>query len=66
MIHDNGMTADHFLIFASKVYIVKSTTEKVKTTTGSGGAEKRNRKSGKSTSKRNKSSNDNDSELNNS
>ena len=58
--------ADQFLITALELYVIKPTVEMVATTIGSGGAEKRNRKSGKSTSKKIQSSNDDDSESKNS
>ena len=66
MIHNNGTMADHFLIYASEFYFVKTTAEMAATTTGGSGARKRNMKSRKSTSKKSKSSNDDDLESKNS
>ena len=61
-IHDNGTKVDHLLISVSYVYVANPTAE---TTTGGGGAKKRNRNIGKSTSKKSKLYNDNDSEFKN-
>ena len=58
--------ADHFLISASEVYVVKLTEEKTATTTGGGGDENRNRKSRNSTSKKRKPSNNDNLESKNS
>ena len=60
-IHDNDTMADHFLIAASEVYVVNPTEESAEMTAGGGGTQKSNRKTGKSTSKKSKFSNDDES-----
>ena len=48
---------DHFIVSVLEVYVVKPMANTTETITGGSGAEKRNRNSGKSTSKKSESSN---------